>query len=1169
MELTPNAYSMRTSAAGRRERLRLFGFAALMLLAGLGLAAAGGLPRVPGSLPGLQDVTSALSGSTLPLQPIVLVLVDLAWAMWLWIVASLAVELVLEAAEVFTRGAAWVGSLRRVADHLTFPFARRAVAAAFAMQILARGVPLASAQPISPAEVAYLAENQSQSTPFVAVRPAAVQPTSAEVSYVVRPGDTLWSIADQAYGSGAAYRRLVEANVGRRMADGRMFTARGVIQPGWDLIIPEADLGIEETDGQRWYTVQTGDTLMRVAGVVLGDESQWRALFELNRGTVSSDGNHVLANPNVVWPGLRLRLPVPASPLSSVAETIPAAEPATPAESTPEPAPIPEPAAADFVAASAVSAAPPAVVEPALSPLAAPSPTTPSSDVDPPPLVRTVHPSGLPAAEPSEPTPIAAEPVAVQSPESDSPAYAEAGPDATGTLPVTSPANHLPFGPLALGGLGAAGLAAVALGARARRLRPLPLEPESEVIVEGGFAEAEPAHDFTRGLHGVGFDPLAAIVTHLQRLLEEYNLGDVGIVAVRHGRSATTLTLSATLAQHPLLVDLAPVFGTRLEADAEAWVTADQDVAMRLARPRKMRRLPASDAPPRSACLVPLGVLYDRQVYVAAWRSLGNVLVASQPSHGADTILTSLVATLTARRSPEQLGVWLIAQPRSLPAPLFDLPHLVRSVDPSDDAGLAQAAEDLRIEIDARSSQSTPRADLVVVVPELTSLGAQAATFELLASRAAHVGVHFIAASTCPEDALLSPLIGHFSTRMVLHMHDEETSVALLGVADAAFIGGGGRLLLRLDGREPVELYGYQVAGEHLARLVRVMRSAYPVAPASSSNPDEQTPTAPPGPGDTLAATPAEAPAPSAPPPDAARLVDAPPDRGADQPVAGSPQIEVICFGGPRIVCAGRQIWPRSPAGEAKPWEFLLYVATQPAEGVTSDQAVEALWPGDELALDAPHRFRQLRYRLRHVLARIDGAPSTDGICLERGTLKLDPTIIHSDAQEFLGLVRTARLDPGPGAIQYLERARSLYAGDLLEGPDAHRYAWLDERGVSGVTLREHFRRLFQQASVRLAEMYAVAGDLDASIDVYRELTEIDATDERLWRALFRLHADRGDRLALVREENRMREAFRDPSAVVDEEAGEQIDEPSRETLQEYQRLLAGLNDREREPAAV
>jgi two-component SAPR family response regulator len=176
--------------------------------------------------------------------------------------------------------------------------------------------------------------------------------------------------------------------------------------------------------------------------------------------------------------------------------------------------------------------------------------------------------------------------------------------------------------------------------------------------------------------------------------------------------------------------------------------------------------------------------------------------------------------------------------------------------------------------------------------------------------------------------------------------------------------------------------------------------------------------------------------------------------------------------------------------------------------------------------------------------------------------------VIHSDATEFLELVRSARVMPGPDAIGRLEQARALYLGDLLEGPDARRYAWVDERDLSGVTLREHFRKQFQQASTRLADLYVAAGQLALAIDVYRELTEIDPGDERLWRGLFRVHAERGDRLALVREEHRMRAALRDLAGEVDQgEAG--FDEPSRDLVHEYQRLLAATRDAERETAGV
>jgi DNA-binding SARP family transcriptional activator len=188
-------------------------------------------------------------------------------------------------------------------------------------------------------------------------------------------------------------------------------------------------------------------------------------------------------------------------------------------------------------------------------------------------------------------------------------------------------------------------------------------------------------------------------------------------------------------------------------------------------------------------------------------------------------------------------------------------------------------------------------------------------------------------------------------------------------------------------------------------------------------------------------------------------------------------------------------------------------------------------------------------------------------VCFDRRQLKFDPGIVYSDAQEFLEHVRAVRVNPAADAVERLERARTLYVGDLLEGPDARRYAWLDERGDSGVTLREHFRRLFQNASVRLAELYTAENALDQAIDLYRELTDIDPVDERLWLGLFRIHAQRNDRQALVEEESRLRQTLRDLAEEMDIAGQPHVDEPSPETSAEYRRLLASIP--EREPVAV
>ncbi|MBV9893706.1 MAG: hypothetical protein JO020_06040, partial [Chloroflexi bacterium] len=709
------------------------------------------------------------------------------------------------------------------------------------------------------------------------------------------------------------------------------------------------------------------------------------------------------------------------------------------------------------------------------------------------------------------------------------------------------------------------GIAGAAFGARRwRRLRPLPHEPESDVVVQGGFAEAQLAHDLSRGMHGMGFDPLTALVGQLHQFLREYDLGDVEVVAARHGRSSTSLTLRCGLAQQPILLDIATAFAERLEADVEACVSADQDVVLRLVRLRKTRLLPTAEHVQQRPCLVELGVLYDRQVYWAGWHALGHVLVVSLPGHGADTILASLVATLAARRSPEQLRVWTIGSPRALPAPFFEFPHVVRQVDPADGDALGEAIEQLRAEVDRRAVEAPPYPDLLVVVPELGSLGEHAAALTLLAARAAEVGVHLAVACTEPDAAVDNPLTGCFSTRMVLRMQTEEASVALLGVADAAFLGGGGRLLLRLDGREPVELYGYQVSAEHLDRLSRMMRTAYPAAPPTRPSPPTETepPTSPPPPA------PPDTPQPPA-PGHSLEDPEQPHPRDALEPSEPAAPVQVRCFGLPHVRCRGEQVWPRG-GGDAKPWELLLYLATQQAEGVTRGAAMEALWPDAEakgLTDDVNHRLRQMRYRLRRQLQQVHEAPDSDGVCMDRRALRLDPQIVYSDAQEFLKLERESRLqaDPhGPAAIEQLERMRALYVGDLLDGPDARRYAWVDERGDSGVTLREHFRKLFHNACLRLAEAYTSTGRVEDATEVYHDLTEMDPADERLYVALFRLRACADDLSGMEAEHGRMLELLRELADDLDP-ADPQVPEPDAETMAEYQRLYAGVLERQRE----
>jgi two-component SAPR family response regulator len=1097
------------------ERLRLIGLVGLTVAAGFGLQVVAGLPHLPSALPTLQQLGAALAGASLPLETLGYVASSIAWLLWLWLAASIGLELLVAAAEGMAYGAMWVGVLRQVANRVSLPLARRAVGAAFAVQVLARALPVSAAAP--PAQI----EQVLAMRPGQAATPVARLAVSSQSSatYLVRPGDTLWSIAEAAYGAGGEYRRLVHANVGRRMPDGSAFPQHGVIQPGWLLEVPEPTTWIDSRDGLRVYTVREGDTLSSIAASLLGDQARWRDLFELNRGAASLDGGRVLSEPDLIWPGLRLRIPgTQAAAIVTEPEEAPAdAEPAPPAAAvtlSPAPAPVVESPVGD-------------AADTMLMAIAAPP-------IEPPPLVRQLHP--LP-------------PLALEQED----------------MPIEQlPAPPEPAAEPPLAAAGVAGLAAIgALGLgihRLRRLRRLPHEAESDIVVQGGYAEAQLTQEFARRLQGVEYDAATLLAGQFRAFLDEYHLDDVHIVAARHGRSSTTLCIAAGLAQQAILVDLAPVYATRLESDVEAWVSTDQDVQLRFDQPRKLRLLqPAAAEQPRLPTFVPIGLLMDRQVLSAEWSSMGNTLVASMPGQGADSILTSLLATLTARRPPSDLRMWLLAEPRTLPAPLEQLPHLEALIDPSAEDGLDELLGRLRGLLDEREQHGTTVPEVLLVIAELTSLGDRATEVQLLATRAVARGVRLVAATSQPDAASHSQLLAHFATRLVLHMNAEETSVALLGVADAAWLGGGGRLMLRLDGREPVELYGYQVVIEHLERLVRVMRASYAItSPSPEDAVIDVAELARATPLETAIAASATV-APNAQPPS---LQTTPPAEPHLLAVEDCPPIQVRCFGSPKVVCAGVQVWPRPATGEAKPWEFLLYLACQPTEGAAREHVAEALWPDDDGDNEVAKRIRMLRYRMRQAFSPVPGAPATDGICLDRkGVLSLDQTIVRSDAQQFLELVRQARTFQGPLSIPRLEQARALYTGHLLDAPDARRYAWVDERDSSGVTLREHFRRILHQATGLLADLYAEAERIDEAIEGYREVADFDPDDDHVWITLFQLHARRFDRPGLLREERRMRAALRALNGTDDENAPAESCEPSRDVTAEFKRLLALIDE--------
>jgi nucleoid-associated protein YgaU len=75
--------------------------------------------------------------------------------------------------------------------------------------------------------------------PSVVVPPPR-PPTAGPLAsvYVVRPGDTLWSIAARALGDPFRWQALWRLNAARRMNDGARFVDPDLIRPGWRLTLP-------------------------------------------------------------------------------------------------------------------------------------------------------------------------------------------------------------------------------------------------------------------------------------------------------------------------------------------------------------------------------------------------------------------------------------------------------------------------------------------------------------------------------------------------------------------------------------------------------------------------------------------------------------------------------------------------------------------------------------------------------------------------------------------------------------------------------------------------------------------------------------------------------------------------------------------------------------------
>lgn len=131
-------------------------------------------------------------------------------------------------------------------------------------------------------------------------------------------GERLWDLAAAEYGDGKYWGIIARANpdinpdrllVGQKLKIPPKSAvikppARGAAQPNADQpdARPKPEAKPEKPEPKtRIYTVEAGDSLIKIADALYADKDRWRQIYELNRDQ--------LKKPNLIQPGMKLKVP--------------------------------------------------------------------------------------------------------------------------------------------------------------------------------------------------------------------------------------------------------------------------------------------------------------------------------------------------------------------------------------------------------------------------------------------------------------------------------------------------------------------------------------------------------------------------------------------------------------------------------------------------------------------------------------------------------------------------------------------------------------------------------------------------------------------------------------------------------------------------------------------
>jgi ATP/maltotriose-dependent transcriptional regulator MalT/two-component SAPR family response regulator len=197
----------------------------------------------------------------------------------------------------------------------------------------------------------------------------------------------------------------------------------------------------------------------------------------------------------------------------------------------------------------------------------------------------------------------------------------------------------------------------------------------------------------------------------------------------------------------------------------------------------------------------------------------------------------------------------------------------------------------------------------------------------------------------------------------------------------------------------------------------------------------------------------------------------------------------------------------------------------------TKDEIGAVFWPDiDPVRLKL--RFKNNLYRLRHVLGQ-------DVILYEENMYFFDRHLDYEyDVEDFdAHLAQSKIAEKVEDKIVHLSAAVKLWHGAYLQDMEAI-WAWPERQRLEHACL---------DALRELAELHRQTGDQESALQACQRALEINPCLEDSHRLAMRLHADRGDRLAVIWQYQACRDALKT----------ELDDVPSKETQALYQRLIA------------